>query len=272
MTGPRSTPDASRGSLAVEKIGPVWYLSAESRSGRDVLTPAIRRDLELILEEAGDDAGVKVVTIRLNGLPYSEASKASGANTQPPSPVTPALDPVWYFPKPIVAAVDGLIGPYTFDFLGYVDFIVSSEGTRFSMEHPRPADLSLGGTPLVMHFRLKAWKKLMLMGGWLDAERAREYGLVQSVVPEADLDNELRRWVERLCVGPDGALQDLKMAIHRQYEVMGLVRMAFIGDRVAEGGHGTPEDMAWFAAVRQGGLRAALKARGQIFDPEMGRL
>ena len=72
-----------------------------------------------------------------------------------------------------------------------------------------------------------------MTGGWLDAQRARDYDLVQAVVPSGGIDAELRRWTDHLSRIPPKQAQTIKAAIHRQYELMGLAEMELVRNRTS---------------------------------------
>jgi E-phenylitaconyl-CoA hydratase len=101
--------------------------------------------------------------------------------------------------KPTIAAVNGLCLGYGLTGALACDFIVASEHAEFGFPEVR-----LGVPTIVGAIRLPgrvgwaAAMELLLTGDRIDAERAREIGLVWRVVPADDVLADARRLADRL--------------------------------------------------------------------------
>jgi enoyl-CoA hydratase/carnithine racemase len=101
--------------------------------------------------------------------------------------------------KPTIAAVDGPCIGYGLTGVLFCDFVVASD--RASFAYP---EVSLGVPTIVGAIRLPeriGWAnamELLLTGKPIDAERAREVGLVWRVTGPDDLQAEARAWAETL--------------------------------------------------------------------------
>ena len=121
-----------------------------------------------------------------------------------------------------------------------------------------------------MQLPIRVLKKLMMMGGWFDAEQAHEFHLVQRVVPPDEVEYETRRWAEQLTLIPTEHLQVAKMSIHRMYELMGLVNMAAVQNKLV--GHPpTAENQEWWKEATNG-VKDALTSRNDGFDDDIARV
>ena len=138
----------------------------------------------------------------------------------------------WYFPKPLIAGVHGFVGPEALKTIATFDFVLAAPGTRFSYEQARVRTSAPGGNPLVFLLPMRVWKKLILMGGWFSAEQALDFDFVQRVVAEPDLRAQVRAWAEHLAVMPSADVQIAKQGIHRQYELMGMLTMEMLHNRL----------------------------------------
>ncbi|MGH0033052.1 MAG: enoyl-CoA hydratase/isomerase family protein [Myxococcota bacterium] len=89
------------------------------------------------------------------------------------------------------------------------DLVVASENARFSEVFARRAlSLDFGGSWLLPRLvGLHKAKELALFAEILDAKQASELGLVNRVVPDAELDAFVDDWADRLAAGPPLALQ-----------------------------------------------------------------
>jgi enoyl-CoA hydratase/carnithine racemase len=266
--------------LLTERDGDVLHVWLNRPDARNAWTAEMHHEFDRVLDEAEDDAGVKVVTLRGKGKIFSaghDLKEVAGGYSSTGRPggwdphEVPHIRRPWYFSKPLIAGVHGYVGPIAFAMLTCCDFILAVEGTRFSFEQARMGGGAPGASPQVFHFRPGVWKKLLMMGGWMDAAQARDLHFVARLLAdEPALDAELQRWAAQLALVPTKQLRAAKVGIHRQYELMGLAQMGLVQNR--ESGHGSPEDMKWFSTVMEKGLKEALKERDAQFDQEVSRV
>lgn len=248
---------------------------------RNALNFEMLREFDTVLTEAKMDDEVRVVTVRGAGSVFSAGHDLNDvkatAEAETKGMPHPEVDPLgpphlmrsWYFPKPLIAGVHGFVGPEAMKIIANFDFVLAAEGTRFSYEQARIATSAPGGNPLVFLLPMRVWKKLLLMGGWFDADQALSFHFVQRVVAESDLQAELRRWAEHLAAGPLEDMRVAKMGIHRQYELMGLANMEMIQNRETE----RRAVSSWWDGVDEGaGLTQSLRERDAMADPGVSRV
>jgi enoyl-CoA hydratase/carnithine racemase len=102
--------------------------------------------------------------------------------------------------KPTIAAINGPCLGYGVTAVSFCDFVIASERATFGFPEPRIGVPTIVGA-IRMPERL-SWgnaMELLLIGEAVDAERAKEMGLVWKVVPHDDLMAESRRLADRLC-------------------------------------------------------------------------
>ena len=110
--------------------------------------------------------------------------------------------------KPTIAKVDGLaVGAGLSLALG-CDLVVASDRARFSAIFARRGlSPDLGASWLLPRVvGLQRAKELALLGEIIDAPTALDYGIVNKVVPVAQLDAAAGEWAEQLANGPTIAL------------------------------------------------------------------
>jgi 2-(1,2-epoxy-1,2-dihydrophenyl)acetyl-CoA isomerase len=111
-------------------------------------------------------------------------------------------------PQPSIAKIDGVaVGAGLNLGLG-CDLVVASDRARFSEIFARRGlSIDLGGSWLLPRLvGLHRAKELALLADMLDAKEAERIGLVNRVVPAAELDGFVADWAERLAAGPPLAL------------------------------------------------------------------
>lgn len=102
--------------------------------------------------------------------------------------------------KPIIAAVNGPCLGYAVTAVSFCDFVIASERATFGFPEVRIGVPTIVGA-IRMPERL-TWShamELLLIGEAVDAQRAKEMGLVWKIVPHDDLIAEARQLADRLC-------------------------------------------------------------------------
>jgi enoyl-CoA hydratase/carnithine racemase len=258
--------------ILVEKKAPILYVTFNRPEVRNAITAEMERQIDHILDEAEDDDEVRVVVFRGKGKVFS-----AGRDFRTYDPAThrhqeiPRLNRAWYFRKPVVVGVHGFVGPVAWRLIACFDFVLAVAGTRFSFEAARSGGDAPGGSPLAFQLPMQVLKKLSLMGGWMDAEQALQFQVVQRLVPTVEeLDVELDKWARHLAEMPTEQVQNIKISIHRLYELMGMAQMELVQNRVS--GHGNSSGDVFYEAVKSKGLGEALKGRDSKFDPDVARV
>jgi 2-(1,2-epoxy-1,2-dihydrophenyl)acetyl-CoA isomerase len=110
--------------------------------------------------------------------------------------------------KPVIAKVNGVAAGAGLSLALACDLIVASDRARFSAIFARRGlSLDCGGSWLLPRLiGLHRAKELALLADMYTAEQALGMGLVNRVVPHAELDAFVADWAERLAAGPPLAL------------------------------------------------------------------
>ncbi len=120
------------------------------------------------------------------------------------------------FWKPVVAAVRGYALGFGLEITLPCDIVVASDTARFGLP-----EIRLGLLPAVTLTRgvrmmgRRAISYLALTGDQIDANRARQIGLCNLVVPDDQLEKTVATMAARLAQGPPLAIEVTKRIIHR---------------------------------------------------------
>ncbi|MGH9061429.1 MAG: enoyl-CoA hydratase-related protein, partial [Acidimicrobiales bacterium] len=100
------------------------------------------------------------------------------------------------------------------------DLIVASDEARFSeIFAQRALSLDFGGSFLLPRLvGMHKAKELALFGDIISAAEADRIGLVNRVVPAAELDDFVANWATRLAHGPTQALSSTKLLLNQSLE------------------------------------------------------
>jgi 2-(1,2-epoxy-1,2-dihydrophenyl)acetyl-CoA isomerase len=197
----------------------------------------MRRDLAEALEHAASDRSVRVVVVTGAGRGFcagadvrymaelmerqdvEEFTRLLGAGRR-------VLYTIRQMTKPVIASVNGPAYGAGFNLALACDLRIAAESASFSQSfvkvglHP-----DWGGTyflPRVVPTNLAC--EMFFLGDAINSERALQLGLVNTVVPDAELAAETHKLAERLCNAPFRSIAAAKHAVYMSEEA-GLERM-----------------------------------------------
>jgi 2-(1,2-epoxy-1,2-dihydrophenyl)acetyl-CoA isomerase len=123
-------------------------------------------------------------------------------------------------PFPVIARIQGAVAGAGFSLALACDFAIASERATFTSAYARIGVSPDGGSTFFLPrlVGLKRAAELIMLSETLTAARALEMGLVNRVVPAADLDAETLAFAERLARGPTQAYARAKRLLTRTFE------------------------------------------------------
>ena len=122
-------------------------------------------------------------------------------------------------PKPTIAKVGGVAAGAGCNLALGCDLIVASDTARFSEIFARRGlSIDFGGSWLLPRLvGLHKAKELALLADIISAQEAERIGLVNKVVPAAELDAAVDEWANRLANGPTVALSLTKTMLNHSF-------------------------------------------------------
>lgn len=177
----------------------------------------------------------------------------------------------WDCPKPTIAAVHGYCLAGGLEVMLACDITVAGEGALFGEPEVR---FGSGIVAMLLPWITgpKAAKELLLTGqDRLDATRAERLGLVNHVVPDAEVLARAEAMARDIVAAAPASVLATKRAINRSYEIMGMrqaLLQALEADILIESSGG-PERAEFNRIRREQGLKAAIAWRDARFrrDP-----
>ncbi len=120
------------------------------------------------------------------------------------------------FPKPLVCRMNGDAVGLGATLALCCDMIIASEDARFGDPHVRVGLTAGDGAALVLphligHMRAR---ELLLLGDLITAAEAREYGLINHVVPATELDAKVSQTATKLARGAQQAIRYTKAILN----------------------------------------------------------
>ncbi len=184
---------------------------------------ATEAELQRIWTQIEGDPRVRVVVLTGAG----ERAFCAGADLKNPS-VT-GLE-YWAAPRPggfggialretlnvpVVARVNGVALGGGFEMVLGCDIVVACDEARFGLPEPRVGRMPLDGGMVLLQ-RQVPYRKAMAMlftGKPVSAAQALEMGLVNEVVPRAELDASVARWVDDILACAPLSLRAIKQVV-----------------------------------------------------------
>lgn len=147
-----------------------------------------------VLTGAGDKAFCAGADLKFRARDIGTEEAARIAELQQ---ATRPLHVRWHFPKPLIARVNGFAMGGGLELALACDLIIAADHAEIGLPEPRRGLIAgAGGVHrLPRQIPLKAAMGYMLTGRHMPVQRAYELGLVNEVVPLAELDSAVERWI-----------------------------------------------------------------------------
>ena len=160
------------------------------------------------------------------------------------------------FRKPTIAAVQGACAAAGLMLAAMCDLIVAADDARFS--NPVARMTGVGVELLVEPWELgpRKAKELLLCAETLDAHDAERLGLVNKVVPRAELADAAREMADKVALVPPVTAQAIKDTINRTVDLQGQRESWRYHFMVHQFVSNTPTALAATDARKEGGMDA----------------
>jgi enoyl-CoA hydratase len=118
--------------------------------------------------------------------------------------------------KPVIAAINGACNGGGLEIALCCDFRIASEGATFGLGEVKLGSMpAAGGTArLPRLIGIGRAKEFLYFGNRVDAQEAFRIGMINKVVPPAELLPEANRWAAELCERPPLSLKALKYCVN----------------------------------------------------------
>ena len=177
----------------------------------------------------------------------------------------------WEMKKPVIASVQGHCLGGGCELVMMCDLTIAADDALFGEPEIRFSNV---GPALVMPFiiGLKRARELLFFGDPIDAKTALSYGMVNRVVPRAELAAATLKYARRMALISPEALAATKLSINRGAESAGFRSAIHAGLDILAALYAARTEVGMkFDEIREKeGLGAALRWRAQQFaDPDL---
>lgn len=216
--------------LLVERDGPVARLTLNRPAQFNALSEALMSALQSALDEIAADSSVRAVVLGAAGKAFCAGHDLREMRAEPSQDYyrklfgqcSRLMTSIQRLPQPVIARVQGIATAAGCQLVATCDLAVAVDSARFAV-----SGVNLGlfcSTPSVALSRNIGRKQafeMLVTGEFIDAQTALARGLVNRVVPAAQLDAELDALTGLIVAKPREAIALGKELFYRQLE-MGL--------------------------------------------------
>jgi enoyl-CoA hydratase len=217
-----------------ERFGPVLRVSHNRPQRRNAESENLLAELDDALARAAADDGVRVLILAGTGDHFSAGHDLFDGLARR-GDYTPeqhwlweqehylgnALR-IWDFPKPTIAQVQGGCIAGGFMVANMCDLLVASDDAFFC--DPVAHSLGAAAVEALVHpwvLGLRKAKEMLYTGQRVSAAEAHAWGMVNHVVPRADLAASTLQLAERIAQAPPVAIRMLKRSLNRTADMQG---------------------------------------------------
>ena len=186
--------------------------------------------LRAACEQARDNPAVRVIVLRGNGPAFLAGGDVAlfHANLPQLPEMVERLAGELHFAiialrdaaKPVLASVHGAVAGAGVSLLAAADLAIAAADTKFTLAYSRIATSPDGGSTYFLPRMVGTRKalELMLLADPFDAATALDLGVVNWVVPAAELPQATDKLARRLLNGPTVAYGETKALVNRTFE------------------------------------------------------
>lgn len=201
-------------SLVLVERDPQGYaiVTMNRPSAMNALSVALRTELARTIDELAADPGIRVLILTgagrafTAGLDLKELGGAGGGRELLGGKVPDPVKALGRFAGPVIGAINGAAVTGGFELALACDVLLASTEARFADTHARVGVMPGWGLSQILSRTIGLYraKELSLTGNFLSAAKALEWGLVNRVVPPAELLDQARALArDMLSCAPD---------------------------------------------------------------------
>ena len=219
---------AEYSTILYETDGPTAWITLNRPEKRNAQSDELRAEMSAALERAGLDPDVHVVVVTGAG----DQAFSAGADIDE-FPTRQLVDGVANkarrrphetmraLPKPVIAMVNGLALGGGCELVLAADLAIAADTAKFGQPEIRVGVIpGCGGTQVLPRLMgEKRAKEFIFTGRTMDAEKALSYGIVNKVVPAAELREATEKMVSDLLRNSPAILKIAKMAVNKALDL-----------------------------------------------------
>ena len=214
--------------VVVERDGTTATVWLNRPSAYNALSETVLEQLGAAFEQLGREQAVRVVVLAGRGSAFCAGHDLREMRAAPSEPYyrlpfdrcSRVMAAIRSLPQPVIARVHGIATAAGCQLVATCDLAVASDDARFAV-----SGINLGlfcSTPsvaLARNLLRKQAFEMLMTGEFIDAAQARDWGLVNRVVPAGQLDETVARLAGTIAAKAEVAVRMGKNLFYRQLEM-----------------------------------------------------
>ncbi len=217
--------------LIVEKEGHIAIITLNAPKNRNALGVVISTELHKALDECDKDSDVRVIVLKGAGKGFSSGGNLKEMrNTLDDNPdiymnnllkaIYTAIPKVQKISKPVIASVHGFAIGAGMTLALACDIVIAADNSNFSVSFVKVGLIAAGHSTLILPklVSLKKAAELCLIGDSISAKEALDLGLINKIVPQAELETATMEYAKKIAAGPPLAVQATKKMLYNYFK------------------------------------------------------
>lgn len=213
--------------LRVEREGAIATLCFNRPAALNAVDVPMAQALLAAVQDIAAHPGVRAVVLRGAGKGFMAGGDLATLAADPVQgaidligPLNEAVALLHSLDAPVIAQVHGVAAGAGLSLMLQADFVLAAEGTRFNLAYINlGTSCDVGASwALPRLVGLRKALEIALLGDTLDAAEAERLGLVNRVLPAAELDAAVAQLTQRLANGPTVALGHMRRLMRSSFD------------------------------------------------------
>jgi methylglutaconyl-CoA hydratase len=231
--------------LVIQKTKNITTIYLNRPDVHNAINEKLMKELTICFKGLYKDDNTRIIILTGNGKSFcagadlhwmkSMMKYSKEENIKDSSLLLDLFETIYNCPKPIIGIINGSAFGGGIGLLAVCDIVIAVPDCKFSFSEVKlgiiPAVIS---TYVVRRIGISNMRRLFITGERFDSSYAKEIGLVDHVVPEHDLKDFIKQYIELLCFSGPKAITEIKKLINT-YEKLDLEKYKeFTVKKIAE--------------------------------------
>ncbi len=213
--------------LIVTRQGAIVTLQFNRPEALNALDLSMAQALLQAVQSIATDASVRAVLLKGSGRAFIAGGDLATLHADPIqgardllTPLNQALELLLQMDAPVIAQVHGAAAGAGLSLMLMCDFVLAAEGAKFNLAYINlGTNCDLGGSwALPRLVGLRQALEIAMLGENFNADEALRLGLINRVLPAADLEAAAQALAERLAQGPTKAYGQMRRLLRTSFE------------------------------------------------------
>ena len=213
--------------VLLERQGAIATLRFNHPEALNAIDVSMAEAFLAAMQAIAADPGVRAVVLRGNGKGFMAGGDLATLRANPVqgaadllAPLNAAVALLGQINAPVIAQVHGVAAGAGLSLMLQADFVLAAEGTRLNLAYINlGTSCDVGASwalPRVVGLRRAL--EIALLGEALSASEAERLGLINRVLPAAELDAAVQQLAQRLAAGPTVAYGHMRRLMRASFD------------------------------------------------------